>query len=1324
MRTRGRLIALLTLGCFIGFSSSSLTGCSTEERANKPTFTPPGAGGEPDGLVVTPPALPNPQPSASGAGQVIVTPGGGEIHTIIIDGKVFLPIETTFSERSWQAIVGQAGFEGKTRPERDAIVKNELKAVFAKIGQHTKVVGIDYLPSIGWARAYVAKDAYDSLRGIANIGRRLLVNPVISTPMDKAERDLHTDQEMGFAVQAAQTGAFAGLEDLVGISRMGVDEFIADAAQDLNGYKPNGSHVTLGVVDTGITFNHPAFKDAQQTSRIDSMLDFTGEGRMYFTEQGRGRFEIKAGPQTPPNGVNANETLTMTADFLVSPAGAFENPDPNAMEKLENETILVSAELKALLTAPNASGARFGVLDEVAYGTKTRSIDLDHNGKMNDRFYAILIPGQNNEPDAVYLALAGKGDFRRSPRLTAFNLNKQTQSVFAERVGLDIKKENILDANGADVPVTTAAIVGFDPGNHGSHVTGIAAARKILANSPDDTKLRGVAPLARISSGRICANSGGCFGTKAIATLSDAGAQVINMSIGSLGPDNDGYGVQEAVIDRLTVQNGTVFVVAASNDGPGRQTVGSPSTARFGISVAATASSKIIEKQYQYPGSGKIPASAPNENDFLLYFSSRGPTSAGGMKPDISAPGTWLSAIQLNAAPGGASGLDVMWGTSMASPAMAGAVALLLDAAKVYNETHTQDPLAVDARTIRRVLLASGKPFDVTTLDTRTQETRTGQYTWVDEGFGMVNLQRAWSLLKKEKVARKDTAVHFVENGISKEVPLDYQVRVLRKNPNGLAYDGSLTAETLGDALEAKFGRGLWIDSKATESLYRVQVARRLPSDVVSRADVGDLAMQLQTTADEFELETTIHGSHLNWVRPGSLNGLDCNTPAPAPAPGAAFVAPRLLVIGEGATDVPINPQTGKGGSIAQESSVMHICVNRSMIDLLPPGDHGAVVSAYRVIGNKREAVPSFVVPVYVTVPHKTLAGPQGLHVENTVGSFGVGRHYVEVPKGTTIVKVALDIPAASQTGTAVTGCGGVSLEALEGGNTLTPIEFQKAPADAIAQSCTSQGKVAPNDWLRVNIVRPAPKEGIWDLHVFGLYQFKQTAYTLDVQFAKVTSSKTLIDGTKTVLSNTFDVDVVDASYALALSNTNSSFVMTGFGRDQASNVAQGAKVRVPDAAGNQVRTYGADIAKVTISTGLAAGNDLDLEILECDDAQANTCARAKLSAGPTDVETATFTPKPAKFYIAEVEGYTIKNNGDFSMREEIFVKTPEKGTLTMTQPTPKLFSFTTAFDTTTSTLFADARHTSGNYSIEGLIDVKDDGGTLIVRIPVHIKKN
>lgn len=1321
---RSRIVGYVTLGVLLA-TTAALAGCSSKE-ADEPDWAPPGVDGEPEGLVVTPPRLPQSRttPSTSPAKNAapeekITLPNGGEVFVQRVDGQVFVPVEMTFSERSWQAIQGKAGFEGKSAEERKAVVTDEMRTILSAVSKSTRIVNAEIYASVGWATALVPYDQYEGLAAVKGIGRRLLVNPVVSTPLDVVERSIKTDEEMGFAA----SGGSASLEDLVGLSRMGVKEFLAEAAADLDGYVPNGSHVTVGVVDTGISYNHPAFTDVEGKPRIDLMRDYTGEGRIFFSAPEAARF-IVAPAEAPPPGARPEEAFKVTADFLVAPMGNREDPNPTALEKVENEVILVGPELRAALVAEGASGARFGVFDEVSFGSKTRSIDIDHNGRMDDRFYAILVPGKDGQPDAIWVAIGGtgKGDFRKAPKLHSFEVAHETQTSFAEKFGWEIKKEKLLAADGSDVPVTTAAIVGFDPGSHGSHVAGISAARKMLSNHGDDTEVRGVAPLARLAIGRICARTGGCRGTKAIVELSSAGADVINMSIGSLGPTNDGYGVQETIIDRLSVINGTTFVIAASNDGPGRQTVGSPSVARYGIAVGATASPAIIQAQYHYPGSGKVPESDPNADDYIMYFSSRGPTAAGGMKPDISAPGTWLSAVQLNASPGDASGLDVMWGTSMASPAAAGAVALLLDAAKVYNAAHPQTPLATDAPTIKRVFLASARPFDVTTLDTKTGETRKGQYTWVDEGFGMVNVQRAWQLLKAERGVRIPAPVSYRDDaGRKVDVPLDYQVRIVRKNPNGQAYDGTVTVETTpGETPEAKFARGLWIDAKNNDSMFRVQVARRLPSSVVGRPDVGELAVQLQTTADEFELETTVHGSHLNWVRVGGHAGVDC-TVDPTITPGAPL--PRLLVVGEGTSDLAINPSTGAGGTSAQSTSVLSVCVNRALVEQLPPGDHGAVVTAYRVTGNKREAVPSFVVPVYVTVPEKTMAAASALHVSSTVGSFGVGRHYVDIPKGTSVVKVNLAVPPPLVAGTVVTGCGGVMLEAHEGGNTATPPEFIKAPSDRIAQSCGTNGRPALPEYHSTGWTRSNPTPGIWDLHVFGFYGFVNSAYTLDVTFANVEATKKIIEGQPSALSTSFDVNVLDASFQLELSAEKSVFQLGSFVQDVTAQVAQDQKLQVPNGEGKAARSYPEDITSVTISTSGSPGNDIDLTILECADEAGTACARAASSGTPTDVESATFAPKPGKFYVAEVLGYKIAADPKFSLREETFVKAPNTGSVAIAAASQTKFGVTTSFDVAASSLLADARYTSGAYLVGGFVDVKDSSAASIVRVPVLIRR-
>lgn len=100
----------------------------------------------------------------------------------------------------------------------------------------------------------------------------------------------------------------------------------------------------------------------------------------------------------------------------------------------------------------------------------------------------------------------------------------------------------------------------------------------------------------------------------------------------------------------LVVSRGLVVVVAAGNEGPDMLTVTRPGIAPKAITVGAAAVNNIA------------------------FFSSRGPTSDLRLKPDVVAPGTTIRST----ANGG--GYTVPSGTSMATPHVAGAAALILHA--------------------------------------------------------------------------------------------------------------------------------------------------------------------------------------------------------------------------------------------------------------------------------------------------------------------------------------------------------------------------------------------------------------------------------------------------------------------------------------------------------------------------------------------------------------------------------------------------------------------------------------------------------------------
>jgi subtilisin family serine protease len=201
----------------------------------------------------------------------------------------------------------------------------------------------------------------------------------------------------------------------------------------------------------------------------------------------------------------------------------------------------------------------------------------------------------------------------------------------------------------------------FDPldSGHATHVAGIAAGDH--GTNARGRTLSGVAPAAYLGNYKVLtiptAAGVGLDGNSAeiaaaIEAATSDGMDVINLSLGEpeINPARD---LVVQAIEGAT-RAGVVVVVSAGNDFGdfGRGSIGSPGSAPSAITVAATTKTGAIAD-----------------------FSSAGPTPMSfALKPDVAAPGVSI----MSSIPEADGSWDELSGTSMSSPHVAGAAALLL----------------------------------------------------------------------------------------------------------------------------------------------------------------------------------------------------------------------------------------------------------------------------------------------------------------------------------------------------------------------------------------------------------------------------------------------------------------------------------------------------------------------------------------------------------------------------------------------------------------------------------------------------------------------
>lgn len=373
-------------------------------------------------------------------------------------------------------------------------------------------------------------------------------------------------------------------------------------------------------------------------------------------------------------------------------------------------------------TAPSAGSFRIDALDEAVFDSVSRSqiekdVNRDGNPEGSSRVFAVLWNPSTNDvwvdtdQDLDFSDETALSDFRVWPEFGVIG-NDKPETPVRESVGFAVQID------------TTRKLVALNLGvaSHASLVIGAAAASRGTAGRFD-----GVAPGAQIVN---VAEGGAAYGqTEAvIRAVKHPSVDVVFLEQSSNIARNyllfDGRLVATVIYGRLIAKYGKPIVIPTHNYAI-LAAIDDYALASGAISVGGH------ESKANFFANHGVQV---EHDDNLLITGGYGPMGNGALKPDVIAPSNYVSTgrgfVEGTAIPGLMQlppGYNIAGGTSTATPTTAGAVALLISAAK-------QSRVRYDAYRLRHALMTSAR--------------------WVPhlpankQGNGVVNVAGAWEILK------------------------------------------------------------------------------------------------------------------------------------------------------------------------------------------------------------------------------------------------------------------------------------------------------------------------------------------------------------------------------------------------------------------------------------------------------------------------------------------------------------------------------------------------------------------------------------------------
>lgn len=256
------------------------------------------------------------------------------------------------------------------------------------------------------------------------------------------------------------------------------------------------------------------------------------------------------------------------------------------------------------------------------------------------------------------------------------------RGIYGEGIGVAVLDSGVNDRhpdlNGRLVysyNYLTASAESPDDCGHGTHICGITGGTGVASGG----RYQGLAPRCHFLSLKVLDSRGNGSSASVIQALywlidhrREYDVRLVNISVGSTETGREKSELLRAVEEAWDA--GLIVCAAAGNQGPAPSSVTAPGTSPRVITVGSSDDGRAV----RVGGARRT------------HYSGRGPTASCVQKPEVVAPGAYLISCSASFEKPGQSPYTAKSGTSMATPVVTGALALLLSKERTLTNKETK----------------------------------------------------------------------------------------------------------------------------------------------------------------------------------------------------------------------------------------------------------------------------------------------------------------------------------------------------------------------------------------------------------------------------------------------------------------------------------------------------------------------------------------------------------------------------------------------------------------------------------------------------------